>query len=163
MILSSPLMQMKTKGLSEPLAYASLQALSWIGRDREYIPGGSADQVSGPFEENRVTSSRERFWMARQIDDKEPELVMAAATVGWSLEAIKMGRAIFKARKKVNFPPTLLFQAQYDEFSHAKRQNIFCSERSSCELIFMQDSKHEMLQERDSIRNHVLKRINQFL
>lgn len=163
MILSCPMMQMKTQNLSEAAALASLQLLEWIGRGKSYIPGGGPDQVSGPFEENRVTSSRARFQMAREIDQREPALIMASATVGWTVEALKMGRRIFKERASIEFPPVLMFQAEHDEFSFDERQQEFCQERKSCELIFMKDSKHEMLQERDEIRTQVIKHIKDFL
>lgn len=163
MVLSCPMMQMKTQKLNEAAALASLQLLSWIGRDKAYIPGGGPDAVSPPFESNRVTSSLARFNMARDIDSREPKLVMGSATVGWTLEALKMGRKIFKERNSIDFPPMLLFQAEHDEFSHDERQQKFCKEKKDCELVFMKDSKHEMLQERDEIRDVVLKRIQDFL
>lgn len=163
MVLSCPMMQMKTQNLNEAAALASLQLLSWVGRDKAYIPGGGPDGVSPPFESNRVTSSLARFNMARDIDSREPKLVMASATVGWTLEALKMGRKIFKERSSIDFPPMILFQAEHDEFSHDERQQKFCKEKKDCELIFMKDSKHEMLQERDEIRDAVLKKIQDFL
>lgn len=163
MSLSSPMIEMKTNGLAEPIAYTLLQGLSWVGRDQAYIPGGSDDTSSGSFETNRVTSSLSRYQMAKELELHEPSLVMASATVGWSLESLKLGRYFFKNRKKVNFPKMLLFQAEHDEFSHGKRQSIFCKEQKNCELIFIKDSKHEMFQERDMIRNQILSRTKQLL
>ncbi len=163
MILSSPMIELKTNGLPEPVVYSYLQGLSWLGKDKEYIPGGSDDIGGREFEQNRVTSSRARFQMARELENNDPSLVMASATVGWTLQSLKLGRFVFKRRKGVNFPPTLLFQAEHDEFSHSKRQTKFCKEQKNCELIFMKDSKHEMFQERDMIRNQVVSRTKQLL
>ncbi len=163
MILSSPMIEMKTNGLPEPVAFSLLQGLDWVGKERAYIPGGSADQLAGPFETNRVTSSQARYQMARNLEKQDPNLVMASASVGWSLQSLKLGRHFFKKRKSVNFPQMILFQAELDEFSHSKRQTKFCKEQKKCELIIMKDSKHEMFQERDMIRNQVLSRTKQLL
>lgn len=163
MVLSSPMIELKTNGLPEPIVYSYLQGLSWLGKDKDYIPGGSDDTSDYGFEQNRVTSSRARFQMARDLEISDPSLIMASATVGWTLESLKLGRYFYKKRKGVNFPKTLLFQAEHDEFSHSKRQTVFCKEQKNCELIFMKDSKHEMYQERDMIRNQVVSRTKQLL
>jgi lysophospholipase len=101
--------------------------------------------------------------MARTIDKEDPKLYMGAATNNWLLEALKMGRKIYRNRKKVESVPILMFQAGMDEFSKEKRQQKFCKKHPLCTLKRFENSKHEMFQEKDSIRNEVISMTKSFL
>lgn len=163
MTLSSPMMELKTNGLPETVALAAARALSIIGKKKDYVPGGGRFERPTPFAENRVTSSLNRFNLARFVDSEDPKLYMGSATNNWLLQAIKMTRKIKRQRKKVSSIPLVFFQAGKDEFSKDKRQRKFCEKHGNCTFVRFEDAKHEMYQERDEIRNQVLDKVKSFL
>jgi lysophospholipase len=163
MVLSAPMMELKTNGLPESVALMASRALSLVGKKKDYVPGGGPFKEPVPYEENRVTSSPNRYEFARLIDREDPDLYMGSATNGWLLEAIKMTRKIKRQRKKVHDLPMLFFQAGNDEFSKDQRQIKFCQKHPKCQLIRYEEAKHEMFQERDQIREDVLNKTINFL
>lgn len=56
-----------------------------------------------------------------------------------------------------------MFQAETEHFSKYKRQNKLCEKISNCQKELMEGAKHEMLQEKDEIRDKVLAKIKLFL
>lgn len=163
MVLSSPMLQLKTQGLPESATVGIMGFLKTIGKKRDYIPGGGPLDKPVPFSENRVTASEDRYAMAREIDAKEPELLMGSATVNWVFEAIRMTKKIFRNRKKLRSTPILMFQAGNDEFSKDRRQRVLCEQSANCTLERFEDSKHEMFQERDVIRDKVMNLTEDFI
>lgn len=163
LVTSSPMMEIKTNGLPESVAFVMVKGLKLVGKKRDYVPGGGRFEKPTPFSQNRVTHSKPRYHMARFIDREDPKLYMGSATNNWLLEAIKMGRKIAREAKKLKDIPILLFQAGQDEFSKEKRQQKFCKKLPKCTLKRFSDSKHEMFQETDKIRNVVLTMTKSFL
>jgi len=163
MVLSSPMMELKTNNLPEGVTLWTMGALRTLGKKKDYIPGGGRFESPIPFSENRVTQSKERYWMARTIDEESPDFYMGSATVNWVFQSIKMSRKIYKEREKLHGMPILMFQAGKDEFSKPKRQKLFCSTNPTCEFIYIPMAKHEMFQETDSIRDIVMTKANIFL
>jgi lysophospholipase len=163
MVLSAPMLELKTNGVPEGPTLALMRVLKTIGKKKDYVPGGGALSSPVPFTENRVTQSKERYEMARSIDVLEPELLMGSSTNNWLLEAIKLTRKTFRQRKKSSHIPMLIFQAGKDEFSKDKRQNKLCSASRKCRLVRLEEAKHEMFQEVDSVRDEVIRLTEEFL
>ena len=60
--------------------------------------------------------------------------------------------------------PTLLFQAQEDKIVVLDAQERFCQKATSfCTLVKVEGAYHELLIEKDAIRNDVLKKIFDFM
>lgn len=163
MVLSSPMMQLKTNGMPETFALIAARTLSLIGKKKDYVPGGGPFKKPTPYQENRVTSSPNRYQLARTVDREDPKLYMGSATNNWLLQAIKLTHQIKRQRKKLKDIPLLFFQAGLDEFSKDKRQRKFCQKHGNCTLVRFEKSKHEMFQERDEIRDQVFKKTVDFL
>lgn len=163
MVLSSPMMELKTNNLPESVALMAARALALIGKKKDYIPGGGPFKSPTPYEENRVTSSPNRYAFARFIDKGDPKLYMGSATNQWLIQAIKLTRKIMRDRKKLEKVPMIFFQAGLDEFSKDERQQKFCLKHSKCTLVRFENSKHEMFQERDEIRNQVIEKTKAFV
>jgi len=163
LVLSSPMLEIKTNGIPEGPTLALMRVLKAIGKKRDYVPGGGPLATSVPFSENRVTSSKERYEMARRIEAVEPELLMGSSTNNWLLEAIKMTRKIYRQRQKLAGTPLLIFQAAKDEFSKDKRQKNLCLQAARCQFERLENSKHEIFQESNQIRNKVMRLTEEFL
>jgi lysophospholipase len=59
--------------------------------------------------------------------------------------------------------PILMLQAGKDEVVEVEGQNIVCSKAQKCRKIVFDSSRHEILNEKDSIRNQALQHILQFI
>ncbi|MFT6070909.1 MAG: lysophospholipase [Bacteriovoracaceae bacterium] len=162
-IVNSPMIELKLNDKNERLVATLMRINVLMGKGKDYIPGGGPAQAEGRFEENRVTSSQSRFEMARVLEREDPSLIMGASTNQWVLEGIKLGRKTYRKRKKLAKTPILLFQAGIEHFSRYKRQDKLCQELVNCEGHLIEEAKHEILMERDSIRGPVMKKILRFL
>lgn len=164
-VLSAPMVEIKTDGYPEFIASGLMKFLKIIGKKTEYVPGGGPLSGPIPYEKNRVTSSVERYKMARFIDTTDPRLLMGSPTNNWLYEAIQLGKKVSKKsqRRKIDHIPLIIFQAGKDSYSKDKRQRKLCEEHSQCELVRLEQAKHEMFQERDEIRNVVIKKTIGFI
>lgn len=165
LVLSAPMMEIKTNGVPEFAAQFLMGAYKLIGKKKEYVPGAGPLLAPQTFEENRVTHSLPRFKMAKYIDTLHPNFFMGGATKNWLFEAIQMTKKIKKKkeRKKIEHIPLLIFQAGKDEYSKAKRHTKFCENLPLCQLVRFELAKHEMFQETDSIRNIVMEKSMRFI
>ncbi len=162
MILSSPMIKVLTKKIPEPLARLTLQTItkSWMKTNAVNRRAGK-DQKEA-FSINLNTSCEERFSFFKEIEGRHPQIALGAPTYGWLNEAMTMGRYIWKQRKQLDCP-LLLMQAENDGLVSNKAQDKFAHEVNSCRLIMLKESKHEILQEKNSIRNSALVQIHKFL
>ncbi len=162
-VVNSPMIELKLDDKNERVVAMYMRLKVITGGGTDYIPGGGPTTEESPFENNRVTHSPARFEMARDLERSNPDLIMGSATVKWVLEGIKMGRKTYKKRKKLFKTPILMFQAGIEHFSRYKRQDKICSQHPSCEKVLIKEGKHELLQEKDVIRNQVISKIKAFL
>ena len=162
-IVNSPMIELKLDDKNETVVamFMRLKILTSDGTD--YIPDGGPTTQEYPYENNRVTHSPARFEMARNLERENSELIMGSATVKWVLEGIKMGRKTYKKRKKLFKTPMLLFQAGIEHFSRYKRQDKICAQHPKCEKVLVKEGKHELLMEKDELRDQVMTKIKAFL
>jgi alpha-beta hydrolase superfamily lysophospholipase len=59
--------------------------------------------------------------------------------------------------------PVLLFQAGADQLVMPDGQDAFCAGAPNCRLEYFPDAGHEILMERDDIRNRALDLVRGFL
>lgn len=162
-IVNSPMIELKLNDKNERLVAAIMRMNVLMGKGKDYIPGGGPSRTEEHFEDNKVTSSLSRFEMARELERENKSLIMGASTNQWVLEGIKLGRKTFRSKKKLGATPVLLFQAGIEHFSRYKRQDKLCEKLKNCSRILVKNAKHEILMERDSIREPVMKKILSFL
>lgn len=116
---------------------------------------------------NDYTTSQSRFFMKKYIGQEFPDTSLGGLTWGFA-DAIYEGvKDIRRDAGNIN-RPTLIFQAQYDSYVHSSGQNTVCDAINAanpnlCKIKFIKDSKHELLLERDLIRNEVMSNIMDFL
>lgn len=131
-----------------------------------YIPGSHEyDFKKNRFKNNTLTSSRNRFLFTQRLWKINPALTLGSPTMRWVLESIKATRKIrsLEAIKKIEPTPFLILQASGDTVVENKAQNEFCQPLSSCQLIAIEGSKHEILMEKDRFRNQALEIIFSFM
>jgi lysophospholipase len=156
MILTAPMLAFSDKKVGYPaiVARTYAEAAGLLGFSRAYIKGGSdhAEEQSG-FENNRLTSDRERWSRNKSILDVAPSLALGSPTIGWLRAAYRsMGKVTedgFAASIQV---PMLLFAAGDDEIVATRAIEDFGADLKVGAQILLPGSRHEILQETDSIR-----------
>jgi lysophospholipase len=156
MILCAPMIAFADAKVGYPQsvarAYAELGCLFGFGRS--YIKGGSDTVVEqGPFEGNQLTSDRERWFRNKAVLDANPALALGSPTIGWL-------RAAYRSMGLVSEPgyagavtvPMMIFVAGKDEIVSTRASEDFAVGLKVGTHVLLPSSRHEILQEADSIR-----------
>lgn len=158
-VLIAPMMKLNTPPYPETVARIFAKLLVKVGKGETYAPDyGPYIPEEDIFETNPYTSSEGRFNIAKYIFTNWPHLTVGGPTARWVHESLKATKNIHKLPFGTK---VLLFQAGKDEIVKNSRQTVFC--RDLCKLISIPEAKHEILVERDEIRNPAMDQIKSFL
>lgn len=156
-VLSAPMLGLANAKPSIPASAALSELAVFLGLGDLAVPGGRTDKWElCAFENNPFTSDRGRFSRNREILDREPSLGLGAPTIAWA-------RAAFASMKWLasdEFPasvhaPALMLAAGRDEIvSNHAIERLASQLRAGSQLVFP-GARHELLQEKDSIREQV--------
>jgi lysophospholipase len=118
------------------------------------VPGDKAKyQQNQPFEGNSLTSDRERYMRNLSVLQAAPELAIEAPTIGWLKAALNAMERVrgekFAPRVRV---PVLMLAASDDQVVDSKAIEELAIRLRAGSQIVLRGSRHEILQERDSIR-----------
>ncbi|MEM9028120.1 MAG: alpha/beta hydrolase [Pseudomonadota bacterium] len=106
------------------------------------------------FEGNPLTSDKERFERNALVAETAPDLTLGGPTVGWLGSALRsmrrLARPEFVRRARV---PTLVVSATDDRIIDPAISERYADRLKSGVLITLPSARHEVLQERDSIRS----------
>ena len=158
-ILSAPMFGVV--GLSELSWLASPIANSKInsGQGSEYF---FHEQETIPFAMNLVTSSQERYEVRLDLYREFPDTTIDGVSYQW-MAAILDGMSAVQSNLKSYSAPTLILQAGKDLVAKKSSQKYFCQNTPHCQLMLFPESMHELLFERDEIRNQVLEVVQNFI
>jgi lysophospholipase len=156
MVLTAPMIALADAKVGYPQSIARLyaEAGALIGLSRSYIRGGSdTAEEQMAFEGNALTSDRERWARNKGILDVAPGLALGSPTVGWL-------RAAYRSMAKISQPdyaaavhvPMLIFAAGNDQIVSTRAIEEFGVRLKVGAQILLAGSRHEILQEADSIR-----------
>ena len=157
LILSSPYLGSK----AGPFALFIVQVLDFFGMGKKYVPGGGPFSIV-PFEKNKETHSRIRHERKMQDYIDNPTIRLGYPTNHWMTEMEKMGRDIRNNSKTITCP-TLVLQAEKDEYADRRAQDEFCTNIPKCEKVVLYGAFHEVLIEKDEIRDVALSTIRSFI
>lgn len=157
-VLVAPMLQINTAPYPETIARYYAKLLVGIGKGSQYAPG-QLPYARLPFVTNPTTNSEARYEAETFLLETYPEFQMGGATSRWVHESLKATRFTDRLAIKT---PVILLQAGKDVIVEPGRQNKFCK-ASFCTLRHFPDSKHEILMEKDSIRDEAFKEISSFL
>jgi lysophospholipase len=155
-VLSAPMITIHESILGprplSALIYAELACA--IGMSTAYVPGGTDElETSRPFEGNTLTSDHERWQRTKAVLDLAPQLGTGAPTVGWLRGALRACRQLSNPvyPPQINVP-LLMFAAANDKVVSTRAIEDFASRAKVASCILMPGSRHEILQENDSVR-----------
>ena len=118
------------------------------------MPGGMKEYVANQtFEGNPLTGDHERFMRNLSVANAAPALAVGAPTIGWVRGALSAMAAVnsdrFPDRLRV---PVLMLAAGDDRIVSSKAIELFANRLRVGTQILLRGSRHEILQERDLIR-----------
>lgn len=161
-VFSAPMYDIYTKPYPQKVAKVIAKALMLAGKGNSYAPG------RGPYKpdedvvgKNPFSHSADRIEMNKYLF-VEQNVGVGGVTVRWVSSAFKGTKGIEHVGKKLSMP-ILLLQAEKDTVVKPQKQNAFCKNAKNCELVPMAGSFHEVLQEKDSIREHAFTLIRKHL
>jgi lysophospholipase len=167
-VFFSPMLSINMGGLPSFLAkiitYSSAEVCSWFSNKACYVPAGNG-YLQKMFEGNHLTHSKNRFNSSQNGFEIAPETQLGDPTMRWvstSLSAMK--KAIDEAHK-INIP-ILMIQSGADKVVTSDGQETFFKSVTYCEsnqFLTIEDSKHEILLERDEYRLPALNHTLQYL
>ncbi len=157
-VLSAPMYDIYTKPYPATFARALAKMLFKAGRGNKYAPG------RGPYKpeidvvgKSEFSHSEARIEMNKYLFVKQ-DLGIGGPTVSWVKESFQGTKGIQNVGKKLTMP-ILLFQAELDVVVKPEKQLSFCMQTAQCELVSMKGAFHEILQEKDVIRDLAIKMI----
>ena len=125
-----------------------------VGFGTAYVQGGSDNAAERmPFEDNELTSDRERWARNKSVLEVAPHLGLGSATNAWL-------RAAYRATTRLRQPdfanrvevPMLLLAAGNDRIVSTRAIEEFGVRLKVGTHLLLPGSRHEILQEADTIR-----------
>jgi lysophospholipase len=156
-ILSAPLVR-TTFGFFGNIV---LNVIGFFGGGNGYVPGGGP-YAPTLFKDNKETHSEARHERKLQDYMDYPEIRLGYPTVHWALEMNGMAEAAQSKASSIKVP-VLVLRADEDAYTDEAGVDEFCRKPPDCRKVFLQGSRHEMLIERDDIRDLALAEIRGFL
>ncbi len=164
-VLSAPMMGIHLAWYLRPIAAKLMHCLAKISKLPNYAPG-QKPYYGKPFEGNTLTQSRQRYRWYRELYSEKPELRIGGASSQWVSEGFKAAKSCVEQADKIHIP-VLLLQASDDSVVDNLAQQTFIKNLNRQhilgELIPISGSRHEVLFEKDDIRNQSLSVVMEFL
>lgn len=159
----SPMIRIRLK--RSGLARGAARLFRSAGLGRLYVPGGKPDDIlSRPFEANRLTSDAARYARNAEIARTHPQIGLGAPTIAWV-------EAAFRATDEFADPaypsslrhPLLVIAAGSDQVVSTPETDRFALRLLSGQGLVIPGARHEILQERDAIREQFWAAFDAFL
>jgi lysophospholipase len=160
--MSSPMFEINTSPYPQLIARLIINWNLMMGKAEEYGTNQTPYNPSTPFETNDATSSEAR-WMIRQaVFNGNPVTQLGGPTNRWIKEAMKGSHRAFTHAESFH-SPLLIFRAGADTVVIPAAEEQFCSKAPDCEITApYPEAKHELLRERDEVRDDVYGRMFKF-
>lgn len=153
-VLSAPLIGVDTGFWPAPLVRLLCAITPKIGLGRLFLPGQSKRPLAlQNFTGNNLTSDQRRFNQATTTLAEQPDLGVGGPTFSWlnaALHALRQMNALGKSRSFR--APVLIVAAGRDRIVDNEATRRFCAAATGVSLAVIPEARHEILFERDSIR-----------
>jgi lysophospholipase len=154
MVMIAPMVKVHGLPMSHKLCGQLADGLCLFGFGRRAVPGRRPEfGLSETFEGNPLTSDRERFLRNLSVLKAQPSLAVGPPTIGWLNAALaamqELDNERFAPRIRV---PVLMMAASDDQIVSSKAIEDLAARLRAGAQIVMRGARHEILQERDPIR-----------
>jgi lysophospholipase len=154
MVLCAPMIGFAGSERGNRTNAIAAEIATFFGLGDAFIPGSKAYlPYIDPFETNVLTSDRLRYDRARDVVLAQPKLSIGAPTLGWVTAASSSISQInsFEFMENVKVP-VLIVAAGNDQVVSTAAIERFASQIKNCRHIVLAGARHELLQERDQLR-----------
>jgi lysophospholipase len=163
MMLSAPLLELKTTGYSMKTVRRVAALLSTVGLGSFYLSGNSRREPTA-FATNVLTTDHNRYRRNQAIYASYPELGVGGATATWLYAACVAAETVsdpdFMDRIQI---PTLFVAAGSDEVVSTPAIEAFASRLRATSILTIDGARHELLQEADRYREQFFAAFDAFI
>ena len=166
-ILSSPMIRPLTGNVPWSLTVAIAQTECLVGRAKKYVIGQKPYEGNETLETSAAVSEA-RFTRYNEIRKRCKDIQTSAASYGWLLASIKMSWYLQYYGWKKLAAPVIIFQAEKDAFVSVRTMQKFAKKiqrrgKTSCEYVYIPESKHEIFGSDDRTVKAYIERILNFM
>lgn len=152
LVLSAPMIDLPLRfrnGIARFMAVAA-----GLGFGALLIPGGSEDSIfKRGFAGNPLTSDLQRYDRTSAAIERSPHLAVGAPTIGWLHAAFRLMNRFRDPRFAVEtVTPVLIIAAGADRIVDTGATERFAARLKVGRCITLADARHEIIMERDEIR-----------
>ena len=162
-VLSSPMFQINTAPFPAGLAADLSLTDCGFSNGASYAIGQADFDPTQTFTSasNDVTRSQARFDVKMQMFADNPTQRLGGVSYHWLCESLTATSHV-QTVGGASSTPTLIFKAGNDDIVVTSAADTYCNAATQCQITPYPDSYHEVLSERDSIRNDALMRTVRF-
>ncbi|MEM1372305.1 MAG: alpha/beta hydrolase [Pseudomonadota bacterium] len=158
MVLSAPMIAIEPgyMGFSTPIVRGYSETFSLAGLSHAYAHGGSdrLDRSFVHFDGNVLTSDETRWARHRDITKTGPHLVVSSPTVGWLRAALRSTAMLSRPQfARDVLVPTLIIAPARDQIVSTRASEEFGTRLKLGRAVLLPGARHEILQERDEVRD----------
>jgi lysophospholipase len=154
-------------GIAYPrAAHVVVQALDALGFGGLFSPGGRGANVSPlPFKDNILTSDPVRYARSGNILVANPDISLGWWTIGWAHAAFRLWARFEDPEyaREILSPPMLVVACGEDRVVDVKATERFVNRQRSARLIVIDGAEHEILMERDALRDQFWAAFDRFI
>ena len=157
--ITAPMLRINTPETVQSLALFLSSLSQLVFRHQSFLINKRTKSI--PFDKNNpISHSPQRYEFNKYLENKYP-FYIRGASLKWLREAIKKSRKLRKNSYKAPLP-LLFLNADQDRIIDNKANKKFCLKAKNCTLITFEKAKHEILMEKDEVRNQAIKSIIKF-
>ncbi|MEE4166143.1 MAG: alpha/beta hydrolase [Desulfocapsaceae bacterium] len=163
LLLVAPMLQINAGRFLPPFLVETVSGiLCHTGGRHSYVWGGGPFDVEMAFKDNVLTTDSDRFRHNIDLVRNNRALGLGSPTFGWLREAYMAMRVARKAVSQT-LCPMIIFAAAEERVVRLREIQNFCIGMACCRLVLYRNCEHELLMERDEIRNDLLRQAKDFL
>jgi lysophospholipase len=160
-VLTSPMLKIQTKPYPYAVARGIVLGSMAIGRGKQFAIGEKPYNPNDDFASNMFTQSKVRFDMWMNLFRELPQTQLGGVTNRWVNEIMKGTKGV-RARYAKLLLPLRVIKATDERYSEASEMEKLCRQAAQCEATTLV-GKHEVLMEKDEVRNLAIQTVIQFL
>jgi lysophospholipase len=157
MVFSAPLLELSEKAISPKTIKIISAVLRYAGLGHRYMVGGSKPRETQPFIGNKLTSDPDRYRRNSSLYAQHPLLGLGGPTVTWVNAACRAMETVtdpeFQASIQI---PILIVAAGNDQVVSTPAIESYVQGLRSGSLLTIDGAKHEIMQERDALREQFM-------
>lgn len=157
-VWESPMLDIDTPPFPVLFAYYLTRIAGFFGMGDSYVLGGGDFD---PVEVNRVTHSEVRYKKNLELRVGLKEALVGAPSWRWLGASLESNWRIRKTTYKITVP-ILMLQAGIDLVVLTEGQNVICRQAIRCHKVVFPNAYHEILMEKDIIRDRAFSEIFKF-